>query len=69
MNAEILKYLFDIKDAASPDTAPYRTSSPRFARDTNPRHCLLNRQLDQNAHRIDGIEDASPVQFGKCPTV
>lgn len=43
MDDEILKYLYDIKDAASAFSAPHRTSSPGFARRTNSFRSLLNR--------------------------
>lgn len=43
MDAEILKYLYDIKDAASATFGPYQTSSPGYARHTNSLHCLLTR--------------------------
>lgn len=43
MDSEILKYLYDIKDAASATSAPYHASSSGFACHTYDRPCLLNR--------------------------
>lgn len=43
MDDEILKYLYDIKDAAPATADPYRKSSTGFARRTNFLHCLLTR--------------------------
>ena len=46
MDDEILKYLYDIKDAASATFGPYQTSSPGNARHTiysHSLHCLLTR--------------------------